>query len=100
VPAAPLALNVSMDEQELARNIVSGLCRIPDCQKRIRPNKAAQIPLALHPLIRRRNSMTEHEKESAKETNEPWKRPDRSDHHPTKDDPPPRPRTNEDNKTA
>ena len=34
------------------------------------------------------------------ETNEPWKKPDHSDHHPDKDSPSPRPRRAEDNKTS
>jgi hypothetical protein len=33
-------------------------------------------------------------------TNEPWKKPDQSDHHPDKDSPNPRPRRPEDNKTS
>jgi hypothetical protein len=33
-------------------------------------------------------------------TNEPWKKPDTSDHHPAKEGPEPRPRRNEDNKTS
>jgi hypothetical protein len=34
------------------------------------------------------------------ETNEPWKKPDHSDHHPDKTTPSPRPRRAEDNKTS
>jgi len=34
------------------------------------------------------------------ETKEPWKRPEKSDHHPTKDSPSPRPRRQEDNETS
>jgi hypothetical protein len=34
------------------------------------------------------------------ETNEPWKKPDHSDHHPDKASPSPRPRRAEDNKTS
>lgn len=37
---------------------------------------------------------------SQQETNKPWKKPGKSDYHPTKDRPNPRPRTPEDNKTA
>jgi hypothetical protein len=33
-------------------------------------------------------------------TKEPWKRPEKSDHHPTKDNPNPRPRRPEDNETS
>jgi hypothetical protein len=33
-------------------------------------------------------------------TKEPWKKPEKSDHHPTKDNPSPRPRRPEDNKTS
>jgi hypothetical protein len=39
-------------------------------------------------------------KTGQQETNEPWKKPDQSDHHPDKDSPNPRPRRPEDNKTA
>jgi hypothetical protein len=42
----------------------------------------------------------ENVKTGQQETNEPWKKPDRSDHHPDKDSPNPRPRRPEDNKTA
>jgi len=34
------------------------------------------------------------------QTNEPWKKPDQSDHQPDKDSPDPRPRRPEDNKTS
>src|SRR4051794_39330126 len=34
------------------------------------------------------------------ETNQPWKKPDHSDHHPDKASPSPRPRRAEDNKTS
>jgi len=33
-------------------------------------------------------------------TKEPWKKPEKSDHHPTKDSPRPRPRRPEDNETS
>jgi hypothetical protein len=33
-------------------------------------------------------------------TKEPWKKPEKSDHHPTKDNPSPRPRRPDDNKTS
>ena len=39
-------------------------------------------------------------KTGQQETDEPWKKPDKSDHHPTEDSPNPRPRRSEDNKTA
>ena len=41
----------------------------------------------------------ENVKTGQQETNEPWKKPDHSDHHPDKDSPGPRPRRAEDNKT-
>jgi hypothetical protein len=54
--------------------------------------------------IERRPNMGKTNEENVKtgqqETNEPWKKPDRSDHHPDKDSPNPRPRRPEDNKTA
>jgi hypothetical protein len=34
------------------------------------------------------------------ETNEPWRKPEHSDHHPDKDSPSHRPRRAEDNKTS
>jgi hypothetical protein len=34
------------------------------------------------------------------ETNEPWKKPDKSDHHPDKESPNPRSRRPEDNNTS
>ena len=39
-------------------------------------------------------------KTGQQETDKPWKKPDKSDHHPTKDSPNPRPRRPQDNKTA
>jgi hypothetical protein len=42
----------------------------------------------------------ENVKTGQQETNEPWKKPDHSDHHPDKDSPSPRPRRAEDNKTS
>ena len=55
-------------------------------------------------VIERRPHMNKTNEENVKtgqqETNEPWKKPDRSDHHPDKDSPNPRPRRPEDNKTA
>ena len=42
----------------------------------------------------------ENVKTGQQETSEPWKKPDKSGHHPTKDSPNPRPRRPEDNKTA
>jgi len=42
----------------------------------------------------------ENVKTGQQETNEPWKKPEQSDHHPDKDSPNPRPRRPEDNKTS
>ena len=42
----------------------------------------------------------ENVKTGQQETNEPWKKPDQSDHHPDKDSPNARPRRSEDNKTS
>ena len=51
-----------------------------------------------HPNMGKTNE--ENVKTGQQETNEPWKKPDQSDHHPDKDSPNPRPRRPEDNKTA
>jgi hypothetical protein len=51
--------------------------------------------------IKAQNLKSEHNVKSGQQgTKEPWKKPEKSDHHPTKDSPSPRPRRLEDNKTS
>jgi hypothetical protein len=45
-------------------------------------------------------SKEENVKTGQQETKEPWKKPEKSDHHPTKDSPNPRPRRPKDNDTS
>ena len=59
---------------------------VPPCGSERRPNMG--------------KTNEENVKTGQQETNEPWKKPDQSDHHLDKDSPTPRPRRPEDNKTA
>jgi hypothetical protein len=47
-----------------------------------------------------KKSKEQNVKSGQQETKEPWKKPEKSDHHPTKDSPNPRPRRHEDNETT
>jgi len=47
-----------------------------------------------------KKSKEQNVKSGQQETKEPWKKPEKSDHHSTKDSPNPRPRRSEDNETS
>ena len=67
-------------------------------------NRVAQDVVELQEGSLRMEKAKEEKEENVKtgqqETKEPWKKPEKSDHHSTKDSPNPRPRRPKDNQTS